>query len=44
MLSPREHERYDRQIRLLGVDGQYKLKQATVFIAGAGGLGCPISI
>jgi molybdopterin-synthase adenylyltransferase len=44
MLSPREHERYDRQIRLLGVGGQYKLKQAKVFIAGAGGLGCPISI
>lgn len=44
MLSPKEHERYDRQIRLLGVGGQYKLKQAKVFIAGAGGLGCPISI
>jgi molybdopterin/thiamine biosynthesis adenylyltransferase len=44
MLSPRELERYDRQIRLLGVDGQDKLKNANVFIAGAGGLGCPISI
>jgi molybdopterin/thiamine biosynthesis adenylyltransferase len=44
MLTPREHERYSRQIGLLGVDGQDKLKQAKVFIAGAGGLGCPISI
>lgn len=44
MLSPSELERYDRQIRLLGEDGQDKLKEAKVFIAGAGGLGCPISI
>ncbi len=44
MLSSRELERYDRQIPLLGEDGQNRLKKATVFIAGAGGLGCPISI
>ena len=44
MLTERELDRYDRQIRLLGEDGQEKLKGAKVFIAGAGGLGCPISI
>jgi molybdopterin-synthase adenylyltransferase len=44
MLTEKERERYDRQIRLLGVDGQEKLKSAKVFIAGAGGLGCPISL
>ena len=44
MLTERELDRYDRQIRLLGEDGQEKLKDAKVFIAGAGGLGSPISI
>ena len=44
MLTEREQDRYDRKIRLLGEDGQEKLKDAKVFIAGAGGLGCPISI
>jgi adenylyltransferase/sulfurtransferase len=44
MLTERELDRYDRQIRLLGEDGQEKLKRAKVFIAGAGGLGSPISI
>lgn len=44
MLTKRELERYDRQIRLLGDAGQEKLKDAKVFIAGAGGLGSPISI
>jgi molybdopterin/thiamine biosynthesis adenylyltransferase len=44
MLTERELDRYDRQIRLLGRDGQEKLKRATIFIAGAGGLGSPISI
>jgi len=41
MLSERELERYDRQIRLpnLGVDGQRKLKAAKVLVAGVGGLG-----
>jgi adenylyltransferase/sulfurtransferase len=37
-------DRYDRQIKLFGMDGQEKLKDAKVFIAGAGGLGSPISI
>jgi molybdopterin/thiamine biosynthesis adenylyltransferase len=44
MLTHKELDRYDRQIRLLGEDGQDKLKKARVFIAGAGGLGSPISI
>jgi len=41
MLSREEIERYDRQICMeaLGEKGQEKLKQAHVFLAGAGGLG-----
>ena len=41
MLSKDEQERYDRQIMIrgFGQEGQEKLKQAKVFIAGAGGLG-----
>jgi bacteriocin biosynthesis cyclodehydratase domain-containing protein len=40
-LSDRERERYARQIVLpeWGEEGQLKVKQATVFVAGAGGLG-----
>lgn len=44
MLSDKDLKRYDRQIRLFGVEGQERLKEARVFIAGAGGLGSPISI
>ena len=44
MLSQRELDRYKRQILLFGEDGQENLKKSTIFIAGAGGLGCPISI
>ena len=44
MLTPRDLKRYDRQIRLMGEDSQKKLKAASVFIAGAGGLGSTISI
>ena len=45
-LSEVEKERYNRQIILpdWGEEGQQKLKQATVFIAGAGGLGSPVAI
>jgi adenylyltransferase/sulfurtransferase len=41
-LDDRERARYDRQVILpgWGGEGQRKLKGATVFIAGAGGLGC----
>ena len=46
MLSKDELERYDRQIMIkgFGEEGQEKLKRAKVFIAGAGGLGSPVSI
>ena len=46
MLTDDELTRYNRQIMLKGIgkDGQEKLKKASVFIAGAGGLGSPISI
>jgi len=44
MLSPRECERYRRQILLFGEEGQEKLKRAEIFIAGAGGLGSPVAI
>ena len=46
MLTVAELERYDRQIMLreIGEAGQEKLKTASVFIAGAGGLGSPVAI
>jgi len=46
MLKNDEIKRYDRQIMLdeIGRTGQEKLKGARVFIAGAGGLGSPVSI
>ncbi len=44
MLNDSEKKRYSRQIRLFGEDGQEKLKRASVFIAGAGGLGSVISL
>ena len=46
MLTAEELERYERQIIIggFGEEGQEKLKQARVFIAGAGGLGSPVSI
>ncbi len=45
MLSKKDLERYDRQIRCeaFGKKGQTKLKKAHVVVAGAGGLGCPAS-
>ena len=46
VLTRAERERYDRQIMLAGFgeEGQEKLKRARVFIAGAGGLGCAVSM
>ncbi|WNY28656.1 Molybdopterin-synthase adenylyltransferase [Methanimicrococcus stummii] len=35
--------RYDRQLPLFGREGQEKLANASVFIAGAGGLGSPVA-
>jgi molybdopterin/thiamine biosynthesis adenylyltransferase len=44
MLSERERERYKRQVLLFGDEGQERLKKAHIFIAGAGGLGSPVSL
>jgi len=46
MLTEGERERYDRQIMIrgFGEEGQEKLKQAKVIIAGSGGLGSPVSV
>ncbi len=44
MITDKDLRRYDRQIKLFGVEGQEKLKDSKVFIAGAGGLGSPVSI
>jgi len=46
MLNESELERYDRQIRIpgWGKEGQKKLKNGKVVLAGIGGLGCPTSL
>jgi len=44
MFSERELERYKRQMMLFGEEGQERLNKAHIFIAGAGGLGSPVSI
>lgn len=46
MLSQDELARYDRQIMIpeIGLPGQERLKKSKVFIAGAGGLGSPVSL
>jgi adenylyltransferase/sulfurtransferase len=46
MLSEQELKRYNRQMMMEGWGEvtQKKLKESTVFIAGAGGLGSPVSI
>jgi len=45
-LSDREKERYQRQMIFegWGEDAQERLKKSAIFIAGAGGLGSPVSI
>jgi len=43
-LSPEELARYDRQIGVIGVDGQVKLKNAKVLVVGVGGLGSITSL
>lgn len=44
MLTNKELKRYNRHILLseIGVSGQERLKQASVLVIGAGGLGCPV--
>ncbi len=43
-LTQDEKSRYSRQIRLpeIGVEGQIKIKGASVLVVGAGALGCPV--
>jgi molybdopterin/thiamine biosynthesis adenylyltransferase len=43
-LNAQELTRYKRQILLFGPEKQKKLKEASVFVAGAGGLGSPACI
>uniref|UniRef100_A0A7J3ZL93 HesA/MoeB/ThiF family protein n=1 Tax=Fervidicoccus fontis TaxID=683846 RepID=A0A7J3ZL93_9CREN len=42
MLS--RYNRYDRQLRLLGIENQNKLKRAKVLVVGLGGLGSTVSL
>jgi molybdopterin/thiamine biosynthesis adenylyltransferase len=44
MLDFQEIARYDRQIRLFGVEGQEKLKKTSVLVVGAGGLGTVVTV
>lgn len=44
ILTENVKSRYSRQIMQFGEEGQEKLKKSSVFIAGAGGLGCPVAL
>ncbi|TDQ11332.1 HesA/MoeB/ThiF family protein [Pedobacter metabolipauper] len=43
-MNSNELKTYERQIALseIGIDGQLKLKAASILVIGAGGLGCPV--
>ena len=41
-ISEKEAEPYDRQIRLLGLDAQKRLKPSRVCVLGMSGLGCDV--
>jgi molybdopterin/thiamine biosynthesis adenylyltransferase len=45
-LSSGDMRRYSRQIILpeIGINGQTKIRQASVLCIGAGGLGCPVAL
>ncbi|RDL40041.1 uncharacterized protein BP5553_00020 [Venustampulla echinocandica] len=45
-LSAEEYQRYGRQMIVpnIGIQGQLRLKSASVLLVGAGGLGCPASV
>lgn len=45
-LSPKELRRYQRHLTLpeVGIEGQQKLKAASVLLVGAGGLGSPLAL
>ncbi|TDI74716.1 MAG: hypothetical protein E2O84_05480, partial [Bacteroidetes bacterium] len=45
-LTPQEISRYSRHLLLseIGVAGQQKLKNASVLVVGAGGLGSPLTM
>jgi len=43
-LSEAELNRYDRQIKIWGLESQLKLKSSTVLIVGAGGLGTAVAV
>jgi len=44
MLNEQELQRYQRQLLMFDKEGQERLKLSRVFIAGGGGLGCPIAL
>ncbi len=46
ILTSQELARYNRHLKLpgFGLEGQLKLKQSSVLLIGAGGLGCPIGM